>query len=462
MDEPIELDTRLISRTKTGSVINATTNPNVANVSNSEQQSNVVELPPVDRGFKAWSFCASACALETFIWGWNNTYGIFQEFYSTNPPFQNSSLISISAIGTASLAIQYIEIIAVIAVCQRYPEKVKPAMWLSLFVCVAALTVSSFANQVWQLIILQGVIFGLAAGVLYAPIIMWLSEWFVQRRGLAGGIIFGGSGVGGFAFPLAIGACLDKIGFSWTMRVWAIILGVCCSLALFGSNPRLPVRKPGIDRPRSSWPSGMTNFIKNPLLLCMLATNAVQALGFFPVSVFISTYTSALTTSTISPTIVLALFNASSVVCYIFFGRICDSYPYAAVILFSGLGSALGAFLLWGFATHLGLIFAFALVFGGLSGGFPGVWPAAATEIAGPVHEHVSLAFGAFGVVKGIAAIVGPIIAAALHDKSKTASYERYGSHGYRKVEIFVGVMAIATAFCAIGVAFMSKSKRVQ
>ncbi|KAJ3776698.1 MFS general substrate transporter [Lentinula raphanica] len=450
MSEPIELTTREASDQE------KTDPPSDDGVGNSV---NVVELPPVDRGMKAWLFCASACALETFIWGWNNTYGVFQEFYTSNPPFESSSLVSISAIGTASLAIQYIEIILVIA------DKVKLAMWIALLVCVVTLVVSSFATQVWELIVLQGVVFGLAAGVLYAPIVMWLSEWFVQRRGLAGGIIFGGSGVGGFVFPLAIGACLDKVGFSWTMRIWAIVLGVCCSLALIGSNPRLPVRKPGIDRPRSSWPSGMMGFLKNPLLLCMLATNAVQALGFFPVSVFISTYTSTLTTSTISPTIVLALFNASSVVCYVLFGRICDSYPYAGVILFSGLGSALAAFLLWGFATNLGLVFAFALVFGGLSGGFPGVWPAAATEIAGrsirSVHEHTSLAFGAFGVVKGIAAIVGPIIAASLHDKRQAGSYEKYGDHGYRKVEIFVGVMAVATALCAFGVAFASKSKRV-
>ncbi|KAJ3932165.1 MAG: MFS general substrate transporter [Lentinula lateritia] len=426
--------------------------------SNSEERFNVLELPPVDEGSKAWLFCASACALETFIWGWNNSYGIFQEFYSTHTPFESSSLVSISAIGTASLAIQYIEIIAVIAVCQRYPEKVKPAMWIALLICVTTLIISSFASQVWQLILLQGIIFGLAAGVLYAPIIMWLSEWFVRRRGLAGGIIFGGAGVGGFVFPLAIGACLDNIGFRWTMRIWAVILGLSCSLALFGSNPRVPVQRLGTNRPKSLWPAGMTEFVKNPLLLWMLVTNIFQALGFFPVSIFISTYTSALTTTTLSPTVVLALFNASSVVCYVLFGRICDSYPYAAVILCSGLGSALGAFFLWGFATNLPLIFAFALVFGGLSGGFPGIWPAAATEIAGSRNEHTSLAFGAFGVAKGIAAIVGPIIAASLHDKNKYGP-EKYGAYGFLKVEIFVGVMATTTVFCAIAVAFISRTK---
>jgi MFS family permease len=346
--------------------------------------------------------------------------------------------VSISIIGTSSLAIQYIEILAIIAVCQRYPTLVKSSMWIALLICVVTLIVSSFAKQVWQLILLQGVIFGLAAGVLYAPVVMWLSEWFVQRRGLAGGIIFGGSGIGGFAFPLGIGACLDKVGFPWTMRICALILGVLCSVALLGTNPRVPARKVGFEKPKASWPVISLDLLKNPLLLWVLATNMVQALGFFPVSVFISTYTSALTSSSISPTVALSLFNAASVVCYVIFGRICDSYPYPTVMLFSGLGSALAAFFLWGFATNIGLVFAFSLVFGGLSGGFPGVWPAAATEIAGNKHENTSLAFGAFGVVKGIAAIVGPIIAASLRNKKATGS-AKYGAYGYRSIEIFVG-----------------------
>lgn len=39
--------------------------------------------------------------------------------------------------------------------------------------------------------------------MLYMPVINLLSEWFVQRRGLAGGIIFAGSGVGGKS-PVAL------------------------------------------------------------------------------------------------------------------------------------------------------------------------------------------------------------------------------------------------------------------
>ncbi|KAF8901161.1 major facilitator superfamily domain-containing protein [Gymnopilus junonius] len=402
-------------------------------------------------------FCVSACVFETFIWGWNNTYGIFQG--SSSPPFDNASPAAISIIGTASLGIQYMEIIVLIAFFQRYPEYAKPSMWICLFICVVSLIVSSFATQIWHLILLQGVIFGLSAGILYAPIVMWLSDWFVTRRGLAGGIIFGGSGVGGFVFPLAMGYLLNAVGFRWTLRIWALALGACCGIALIGVNPRIPVRKPSMDVPRHPWFPTDLSRLKSPLMAIILGTNIVQALGFFPVSLFVPTYTSSLLSGTLPSTIVLALFNAASVIFYIMFGRICDSYPYPYVILASGVGSSLAALLLWGFASSLGWVFAFAAVFGGLSGGFPGVWPAAASEIGGPLNHITSLAFGCFAVVKGIAAIIGPIIAASLHDRSNHAK-SVYGGFGFRNVEIFVGVMAAATSVGAVVLSFYSTSKR--
>lgn len=52
-------------------------------------------------------------------------------------------------------------------------------------------------EQVWQLLLLQGVLFGIGGGLLYMPVILYLPEWFSQRRGLATGIIFAGAGIGG-------------------------------------------------------------------------------------------------------------------------------------------------------------------------------------------------------------------------------------------------------------------------
>lgn len=72
--------------------------------------------------------------------------------------------------------------------------------------------------QVWHMIFLQGVVFGIAAGAMYAPVLIWISDWFVSRRGLAAGVIFGGAGLGGFAFPLVMGYLLKGVGFRWTLR----------------------------------------------------------------------------------------------------------------------------------------------------------------------------------------------------------------------------------------------------
>ena len=93
-------------------------------------------------------------------------------------------------------------------------------MWFGLVLGSAALFCSSFASQVsyerianvslltqgaliqiWQLILLQGVFFGIGGGLVYMPAIMLLPEWFSQRRGLAAGIIFAGSGLGGASYP---------------------------------------------------------------------------------------------------------------------------------------------------------------------------------------------------------------------------------------------------------------------
>lgn len=79
----------------------------------------------------------------------------------------------------------------------RYPEKLKFSMWTGLVISFISLFVSSFVSSISGLIVLQGIGFGIGGGLLYTPVIVLLNEWFVRRRGLAGGIIFAGSGVGG-------------------------------------------------------------------------------------------------------------------------------------------------------------------------------------------------------------------------------------------------------------------------
>jgi len=275
-----------------------------------------------------------------------------------------------------------------------------------------------------------------------------LPEWFVRRRGLAGSIIFAGAGLGGALFPILITLLLAKTGsWRWTLRIWATCMAVIGGIALRFVKARVPVirNQPGQIKPVN------LSFLKGPLFICIATTIFIQAVAYFPVSLYMPTYTSALGLPIINGTLVLAVFNLASVIGQVVFGLLCDRLPYIRVIILSGVGAALSAYLLWGFAHTLSLIFLFVVVFGGLSGGFTSVWPSASSDIAGPDYSN-NIVLGCFSVAKGLAAIVGPLIATKLHDpnmlpvSSAGSNSKHFGGYGFTSVTLFVGGMMVATA----------------
>lgn len=106
-----------------------------------------------------------------------------QLYLSTHAPFDSSSLASIGAVGTVSLGLYLILPFPSVLLSRRYPHLVRRAVWLSLVINVASLFASSFATNVATLVVLQGVIGGVSGSVLYLPALLYLPEWFVERRG---------------------------------------------------------------------------------------------------------------------------------------------------------------------------------------------------------------------------------------------------------------------------------------
>ena len=96
-------------------------------------------------------------------------------------------------------------------VFRRYPDKAKLILWTATGVSVGSMFISSWATHTWQLILLQGVLGGTSGAVLYTPVLLWLQDYWVERRGMASGIIFAGTGIGGFVFPFLIGSLLDRV-----------------------------------------------------------------------------------------------------------------------------------------------------------------------------------------------------------------------------------------------------------
>jgi hypothetical protein len=125
-------------------------NENTQNVSFGVTDAALVpdNLPPMDRGRQAWLFCLSASVLEMIIWGYGFSFGVFQDWYTSHPPFQSQSPIAISAIGASSLGIQYFEGLGLMVLIQTRPQWMRQIMWICLAICTACLLLSSFASTV--------------------------------------------------------------------------------------------------------------------------------------------------------------------------------------------------------------------------------------------------------------------------------------------------------------------------
>ncbi|KAK4701779.1 hypothetical protein P7C70_g4451, partial [Phenoliferia sp. Uapishka_3] len=422
-------------------------------------------LPRVDGGKDAWLFVASAFILETTIWGYSFSFGIIQVYLNSHPPFNTASIAAVSGVGTVGLAMQYILPVGIILIPRQGAHnlvdshggflsfhayiKLGDQSDLSWPSFVYSITDSETIGQVWQLVLLQGVICGTCGAILYAPVLLWLQEWFVERRGcnisllnelvdaalltswrnlgwraesssqaclLIGSQSFfkligysvqalevtrtslttQGLGsdhadsiaVGGFVFPFLIGGLLEKVGFAWTVRIWAAFTCVAFGCALLTLRPRLPVAKPKRGESRGRFLPLDLSFLWTPTVLIMCATTFVSSLSFFPVSLYIPTYTVALATP-LSATVVLAVYNAASVLGQVGVGWFSDRYSYPAIISIIGISCSITAFFSWGYADTLGKVFGFVILFGSLSG-ICSVWSAVAREVSGQSGSQIS------------------------------------------------------------------------
>ncbi|CDK26330.1 unnamed protein product [Kuraishia capsulata CBS 1993] len=98
------------------------------------------------------------------------------------------------------------------------------------------------AKTVWQFVLGYGVMAGLGTALLMPSVIGVVSHWFLKRRGLALGMAQMGGSAGGIVFPLMFRSLFPKIGYAWSMRVFAfisVVLLLCCFLLVRDRNDEI-------------------------------------------------------------------------------------------------------------------------------------------------------------------------------------------------------------------------------
>ncbi|BGO96434.1 MFS monocarboxylate transporter [Rhodotorula toruloides ATCC 204091] len=418
-------------------------------------EGTAVSLPPMDRGRGAWQFVVAAFILE--CWGYSYSFATILVYLQSTPPWSSSSLSALSAIGSCQLGIQFCLPIAIVIVFRRYPDWVKTSLWVSLVVNCGSMLLSSWATKVWQLIVLQGVVCGTAGAILYAPVLIWLTEWFHERRGLAGGIIWSGTGIGGFLFPFLISGLLSKVGFAWMIRVWSLLTAVVFAFSLYIVKPRIPpprVRK----GERGPWPAFPWKVLIDPVFVTMAIASLFASLSTFPVSLYLATYASSLTTSTFVAEIVVGIYNvAASVGCTVL-GYVSDWSYTAATILCGVLGTIIALFA-WGWADTLAKTYGFAVLFG-FSSQMIVAWSGATRDVAGQDPYAAAITFCLLSSVRGIASIVMPLVSQGLYNPKLKNDATSWGRFGFEKMIVFVGVTAFVSAIAGVALEYMRRKHK--
>jgi len=273
--------------------------------------------------------------------------------------------------------------------------------------------------------------YGVGFLIFYYPILSFVNEFWIERRGMAYGILCASSGISGTVMPFAIEAMLNNYGYPTTLRAIAISLVIL-------TGPLLPLLKGRLPSSahstigRTDWTS-----LKKPLFWVYCTSNILHGLGYFFPSLYLPSYATSIGLSSIEGALLLALLSISQVMGQLSFGYLSDhSLNLNVLIMISTMISAVAFLALWGMARSLAVLIVFAVVYGFFGAGYVALWARMGNAVSSePTSALATFSLFCFG--KGVGNVVaGPLSAILI---KPLTDIESYGVMKYKSIIIFMG-----------------------
>lgn len=329
----------------------------------------------------------------------------------------------------------------------RWPRLANISKWAGLPIIAIALIAASFATEVRHLVITQGALFAIGGSLVYCPTLIFLDEWFIQRKGLAFGVMWAGSGLAGLIIPFVLNALLENYGFRTTLRVWAVAHVLISAPLIYFLRPRLP------GTTAVQYPLYGLSFLWTSTFWLLQIGLIIESLGYFIPSIYLPNFAQSLGLSSSIGTLLLALVNGSAVVSTVMMGMLIDRFHVTTVILLSTVGATISIFLFWGFSTALPMLCIFSVLYGFFAGGFVST-NAGIIKLIKTSDENtdVGMLIGFISGARGIGVIAsGPLSDALMSGMPWQGKADlAYGS-GYGSLIVFTGVTAAVGGISFLG-----------
>ena len=331
----------------------------------------------------------------------------------------------------------YMDLVFIFVLLKYFPKLRRYSGPAGLLIVCLALGLGSFSTSVTHLILTQGIAYAIGGGFAWAPILFYLEEWWVQRRGFAYGATLAGLGLSGTIMPVIVDWLLRNYGFRTTLRIFAIVFSFLSLPTVFFLKPRVPLSQASHSRGFSF------GFLKSPTYLIFQSGSVVQNLGFFLPVIYLPSYARSIGASPLESTLAIILLNAAGSTGCMCMGAAVDRYHVTTCLFVSALGSTLSVFLLWGLSTSLPLLYAFCIIYGVFAGGNSSTWPAIMRHTTQQRREADSgMVFACLAAGKGIGSVCsGPLSEALLRAGRWRGAGMAYGS-SYGALIVFTGTTA--------------------
>lgn len=258
------------------------------------------------------------------------------------------------------------------------------------------------------------------------PAMNCTAGWFDKKRGVAFGVLFSGSSVGGIVFPILVSRLIAQVGFAWAMRTCGFLvlfLLIIANLTIKPFNPPHPKPVTGTQLLR---PLKEADFLFLSAGVFCFSYGFFAPINYLPVEAISGGMSSDL--AQYLPSIL----NAGSLFGRLLAGVVADKIGryniYSIVCYFSGIW----ILALWLVDTSDAAIIAFAVLFGFFSGAYVSL----ITPLILAISPFQELGFRT-GMVMFATAVAGlttnPINGAIID-----------GAGGWNGLKIFSGVFCLA------------------
>ncbi|KAF1822651.1 MFS general substrate transporter [Dissoconium aciculare CBS 342.82] len=331
---------------------------------------------PPDGGY-GWVCVASLFLVNFSTWGAVASFGVYLSYYLGTELFPDSSDLEYALVGGFNFACAMIAAPLVTRLTHRFGKFA--TMSIGIVLQTSGYVAAGFLNQIWQLMITQGILVGLGIGFIYVPSLPILSQWFEARRSLANGIASSGSGFGGALFAWATGAIIDAFGLQWALCATGLITFFLLVIA----TSLLRDRNKYIRPPQLAFDTSLLTRYDVQLLL---AWSFVSMLGYITLLFSLSDFALSIGCSPQRATNIIGFLNIGTAIGRPVIGIASDKSDRIDVAGALTLACGLSCFAFWIPAQSYPLLVFYSLLAGATLGVFWMTIGPLCVEVAGLVH----------------------------------------------------------------------------